>query len=47
MLRYLRVRIIEPDGYQGPWGAIQKIDPLPDRGWIFVILSGALGFLLL
>ena len=47
MLRYLRVRIVEPDGYQGPWGAVQKIDPLPDRGWVYVILGGVLGILLL
>ncbi len=38
-VRYLRVRGIEPDGYQGPWGAVQKIDPLPDdtAWWIPVI----------
>jgi hypothetical protein len=47
MLRYLRVRIVEPDGYLGPWGAVQKIDPLPDHGWVYVIVGGILGFLLL
>jgi hypothetical protein len=47
MLRYLRVRIVEPDGYLGPWGAVQKIDPLPDRGWIYLLLGGLLGILIL
>jgi hypothetical protein len=46
-LRYLRVRIVEPDGYRGPWGTIQQIDPLPDRGWLIVLLSGLVGILLL
>jgi predicted phage tail protein len=46
-LRYLRVRIVEPDGYRGPWGAVQKIDPLPDRGWAIVLITGLLGILLL
>jgi len=38
-VRYLRVRGIESDGYQGPWGAVQKIEPLPDdsRWWIPVL----------
>ncbi len=47
LVRYLRVRIVEPDGYLGPWGAVQQIDPLPDHGWLYVILSGILGFILL
>ncbi len=46
-MRYLRVRIVEPDGYLGPWGAVQQIAPLPDYGWVYVILGGLLGFLLL
>ncbi len=45
--RYLRVRAIESDGYQGPWGATQKIAPLPDHGYWWVILVGALGILAL
>lgn len=38
-VRYLRVRGIESDGYQGPWGAVQTIQPLPDdtRWWIPVL----------
>jgi len=38
-VRYLRVRGIESDGYEGPWGAVQKIEPLPDdtRWWIPVL----------
>jgi hypothetical protein len=47
MMRYLRVRIVEPDGYLGPWGAVQKINPLPDRGWVFVLMAGLLGILLM
>jgi len=47
MVRYLRVRIVEPDGYLGPWGAVQKIYPPPDYGWVYVILGGLLGGLLL
>ncbi|MDJ0806815.1 MAG: FecR domain-containing protein [Gammaproteobacteria bacterium] len=46
-VRYLRVRIVEADGYLGPWGAVQKIDPLPDRGWVAVLLSGLVVLLLL
>ncbi|MCV6609476.1 MAG: FecR domain-containing protein [Amphritea sp.] len=29
-VRYLRIRAIEEDGYQGPWGAPQKIIPITD-----------------
>ena len=47
MLRYLRVRVVEPDSYLGPWGAVQKIDPLPDWSWVYVILGGLLGALML
>jgi len=28
--RYLRVKSIEEDGYEGPWGTTQSIAPLPD-----------------
>ncbi len=28
--RYLRVRAIEPDGFQGPWGAVQRVVPVID-----------------
>lgn len=46
-MRYLRVRGIEPDGYEGPWGATQRIDPLPDKSaWLIPIL-GVLGILAL
>jgi hypothetical protein len=46
-VRYLRVRAIEPDGYQGPWGAVQRIDPPPDATRWFVPVLGVLGILLL
>lgn len=46
-VRYLRVRAIEPDGYQGPWGAVQRVDPLPDETIWLVPLLSLLGFLLL
>lgn len=46
-LRYIRVRIVEPDGYLGPWGATQKLDPAPDSGWLLVVLPWILGILLL
>lgn len=46
-VRYLRVRVIEPDGYQGPWGTVQRVDPAPDpTAWVIPIL-GALGLILL
>lgn len=46
-VRYLRVRSIEPDGYLGPWGTVQRIDPPPDpTAWIVPIL-GFFGLLLL
>lgn len=46
-VRYLRIRIVESDGYRGPWGAVQRIDPPPDPfAWIVPTL-GALGLLLL
>ncbi|WP_428608993.1 FecR domain-containing protein [Sedimenticola sp.] len=46
-VRYLRVRYIEPDGYEGPWGATQRIDPTPDDSWIYTLMTGVLGILLL
>ncbi|MCP3852760.1 MAG: LysM peptidoglycan-binding domain-containing protein [Gammaproteobacteria bacterium] len=46
-VRYLRVRAIEADGYQGPWGSIQRVDPLPDDTWWWVPALGIFGFLLL
>jgi len=46
-VRYLRVRAIEPDGYEGPWGAAQRVDPIPDNSrWVILIL-GVLGILAL
>ncbi len=46
-VRYLRVRAIEPDGYAGPWGAVQRIDPPADpTGWMVPVI-GILGLLLL
>jgi len=46
-VRYFRVRYVEPDGFEGPWGAIQRIDPTPDNSWIYTLLTGVLGILLL
>ncbi len=46
-VRYLRVRSIEPDGYRGSWGTVQRIDPPPDASaWLFPLI-GILGLLLL
>lgn len=46
-VRYLRVRYVEPDGFEGPWGATQRIDPLPDSSWIYTLIVGVLGILLI
>lgn len=46
-VRYFRVRYVEPDGFEGPWGATQRIDPTPDNSWIYTILTGVLGLLLI
>ncbi len=44
-VRYLRVRSIESDGYEGPWGTVQRILPIPDYTPLW--LSGAAMFLLI
>ena len=46
-VRYLRVRGIEPDGYQGPWGAVQRIDPIPDKSFWAIPILGILGIIAL
>ncbi len=46
-IRYLRVRIVEPDGYLGPWGATHQLDPASDSSWTLLLISAILGFLLL
>mgnify|MGYP002713027723 CR=1 FL=1 len=46
-VRYFRVRYVEPDGFEGPWGATQRIDPTPDNSWIYTLLVGMLGILLI
>lgn len=46
-VRYFRVRYVEPDGFAGPWGATQRIDPTPDSSWVYTLLTGLLGILLL
>jgi len=46
-VRYLRVRSIEPDGYRGPWGTVQRIDPPPDPTVWMVPILGILGIILL
>jgi len=45
--RYLRIRGIEADGYQGPWGAVQRIDPTPDKSIWAIPLISIIGILLL
>jgi len=45
--RYLRVAVVEPDGYQGPWGATQRIDPEPDSSWLWIVVPGLLAVFLL
>lgn len=47
VVRYLRVRILEPDGFEGPWGATQRIDPAPDDSWIIAPILAILGFILI
>ncbi|WP_198263958.1 FecR domain-containing protein [sulfur-oxidizing endosymbiont of Gigantopelta aegis] len=47
MVRYLRIRSIEEDGYQGPWGTTQRVDPLPDDTLWWVPAIGLLGIFLL
>jgi len=47
LVRYFRVRLLEPDGYSGAWSTIQKIDPLPDNDWLYLFLPTALLILLL
>jgi hypothetical protein len=38
-VRYLRIRAIDEDGYEGPWGSVQRIEPLLDQGvWAVPIL---------
>lgn len=46
-VRYLRVRGIEEDGYLGPWGAVQRVDPPADNSFWAIPLLGILGFILL
>jgi hypothetical protein len=37
--RYLRVRVIDTDGYTGPWGSVQYIEPTLDQDvWAVPIL---------
>jgi hypothetical protein len=38
-VRYLRVRAVDIDGYTGPWGSVQYIEPPADQGiWVVPIL---------
>lgn len=38
-VRYLRVRAVDTDGYTGPWGSVQHIEPPPDQGiWAVPVL---------
>lgn len=40
-VRYFRVRVVEADGYAGPWAGVQQIEPLPNTTW-WKVLGGAL-----
>ncbi len=46
-VRYLRVRIVEEDGYLGPWGVVQKVDPPADNSVWLVPLLMVLGIIIL
>ena len=46
-LQYMRIRVVESDGYEGPWGATQLIYPPQDNRWLHIIGVGVLGLLLL
>ncbi len=46
-VRYLRIRSIEADGYLGPWGTTQRVDPLADETFWWVPGLGLLGIILL
>ncbi|MES9993214.1 MAG: FecR domain-containing protein [Candidatus Thiodiazotropha sp.] len=38
-VRYLRVRAVDRDGYQGPWGSVQRIEPPFDQSvWTVPVL---------
>jgi len=41
-LRYLRVKSIEDDGYEGPWGSIQTIEPLPEQVSYWPLVIGTI-----
>ena len=34
---YFRVRTIDTDGYEGAWGAVQKVFPPPEPWYLFGI----------
>ncbi len=46
-VQYFRVRIVESDGYAGPWGATQLIYPPQNNRWLHIIGVGILGILFL
>jgi len=46
-VRYLRVRVVEEDGYLGPWGVVQKVDPPQDKSIWFIPILTVLGVLIL
>jgi hypothetical protein len=43
-VRYLRVRAVDEDGYTGPWGSVQQIEPPADHGIWAVPILFILGF---
>lgn len=46
-VRYLRVRAVADDGYRGPWGTVQRVDPLPDQSFWAIPILTILGILFL
>ena len=46
-VRYLRVRSVDADGYLGPWGAVQRILPIPDYSPLYMFGAAVLGIILL
>jgi hypothetical protein len=44
---YMRIRATDPEGYQGPFGEVQKFDVSPASYWPFVLFGAATLLLLL
>lgn len=46
-VQYLRMRIIDTDGYQGDWGAAQLLYPPQEGTWLKVLGIGLMGLILI